>query len=132
MRPRLNLLLLGGFAAVALLLAGLGLYGVIAYSVVQRRHEIGVRVALGANSRDVRGLVVREGMRLTLVGLVLGLVVAAGATRVMASLLFGVGTADPFALAGVAVFVTGTALLASYLPARRATRVDPMVALRAE
>jgi putative ABC transport system permease protein len=129
-RPRLILFLLGGFAGVALLLAALGLYGIISYAVAQRRHEIGVRVALGAQPGDVLGLVVRQGMRLTVRGLAVGLVAALASTRVMASLLFGVGTTDLPTLVGVSAFLAAVALLASYLPARRASRVDPMTALR--
>ncbi|MGI9182063.1 MAG: ABC transporter permease, partial [Longimicrobiaceae bacterium] len=131
-RPRLNLYLLGGFAGVALLLAALGLYCIVSYSVTQRSHEIGVRVALGAKRGDVLQLILRQGMALTGLGLVLGLGVALAATRVMASLLFGIGATDPVTLAGVSGFLALVALLASYLPARRAARVDPVVTLRAE
>jgi putative ABC transport system permease protein len=131
-RPRLNLYLLGGFAGMALLLAALGLYGVVSYSVTQRSHEIGVRIALGARPADVLRLMVREGMGLTVLGLLIGLGAALAATHVMASLLFGIRATDPPTLAGVSAFVAAVALLASYLPARRATRLDPMAALRAE
>lgn len=131
-RPRFNLMLLGGFAAASLLLAALGLFGVISYSVAQRRQELGVRVALGATSRDVLRLVVGEGMGLTVAGLVVGLVAAIVLTRIMTSMLHGVSPTDPLTLAVVSAFLALVALLASYLPARRATRVDPMVALRNE
>jgi putative ABC transport system permease protein len=127
-RRRASLLLLGGFGMTALLLAGLGLYGVIAYSVAQRTHEIGVRVALGAARGDVVGLVLGEGLRLTLVGLGLGLPVALAAARLASSFLYGVAPWDPVTIAAVAVLLAAAALLASYLPARRATRVDPLVA----
>ena len=129
-RPRLILYVLGGFAAVALLLAALGLYGIVSYSVTQRRRDIGVRVALGAQRADVLRPILREGMMLTGCGLALGLAAAFASTRVMQSLLFGVESTDPVTLLGVAAFLTATALAASYIPARRATRLDPVVALR--
>jgi putative ABC transport system permease protein len=131
-RPRLLVYLLGGFAGMALLLAALGLYGVISHSVTQRRHEIGVRVALGAAHRDVLRLIVQQGMGLTVVGLLVGLLAALAATRVMGSLLFETRASDPLTLSGVSAFLAMVALIACYVPARRATRVDPMVALRVE
>jgi putative ABC transport system permease protein len=129
-RPRLVLYVLAGFASVALLLAALGLYGIVSYSVTQRRREIGVRVALGAQRADVLRPILREGMVLTGFGLALGLAGAFASTRVMQSLLFGVEATDPVTLAGVALFLAATALAASYIPARRATRLDPVAALR--
>ena len=131
-RPRVNALLLGGFAATALVLAALGIYGVIAYGVVQRTRELGIRMALGARSDDVLRLVLRQGMMPVLAGLALGLGGAAVASRVLRGLLFGVGGTDPIIYACVAAFLTAVALLASYLPARRAALADPVVALRAE
>ncbi|HSE96864.1 MAG TPA: FtsX-like permease family protein, partial [Blastocatellia bacterium] len=130
--PRFNALLLGLFASVALILTAVGLYGVIACSVSQSTHEIGIRVALGAQSSDVLKLIIGQGMFLTLVGIVIGLAAAYGLTQLMSSLLFGVGATDPWTFAGVAALLVGIALLACYLPARRATRVDPVVALRFE
>jgi putative ABC transport system permease protein len=129
-RPRLILYVLGGFAAVALLLAALGLYGIVSYSVTQRRREIGVRVALGAQRRDVLRPILREGMLLTALGLALGFAASFASTQVMQSLLFEVEATDPLTLAAVALFLAATALAASYVPARRATRLDPVVALR--
>ncbi len=131
-RPRLVLTLLGAFAGMALLLAGLGLYAIIAYAVAQRSQEIGVRVALGADRSDVLRLIIRHGMVLTGAGLAIGLAVALVATRAMESLLYGVSATDPLTMLGVAVFLLGIAVLASWLPARRATRLDPVVTLRNE
>ncbi len=131
-RPRVNALLLGGFATTALVLAALGIYGVIAYGVVQRTRELGIRMALGARRDDVLRLVLRQGMVPVLAGLALGLGGAAAASRVLRGLLYGVGGTDPITYAVVAAFLAAVALLASYLPARRAAMTDPLVALRNE
>lgn len=131
-QPRFSVLLLGSFGALALLLASIGMYGVISYSVLQRTQEIGIRMALGAQRRKVFGMVLGQGARLAGLGIAIGLVAALGVTRLMASFLYGVRPTDPLTFAGVSLLLLGIALLACYLPARRAMRVDPMVALKYE
>ena len=130
--PRFNATLIAGFAALALFLAGCGLYGVMSYAVAQRSREIGIRMALGAQPGDVRGMVVAQALKMGLAGLSVGLAGALAATRLLDNLLFGVGPSDPATFATVCGMLLGVVLVAAYLPARRATRVDPMVALRAE
>jgi len=129
---RFNMILLGLFAALALALASVGVYGVMAYSVTERTHEIGVRIALGAQRRDVVLMVMRQGITMIAIGTVVGIAAARAATRVMATLLFGIGAADPLTFIAVPALLLAVALVACYVPARRATRVDPLYALRAE
>jgi predicted permease len=129
---RFMMILLGVFAALALLLSSIGIYGVISYVVGQRTHEIGIRMALGAQRSHVLGLMLGEGMKMALVGVAIGIVAALGLTQLMTKMLFGVGATDPVTFCAVALVLAGVALTACYVPARRAMRVDPMVALRYE
>ena len=120
------------FGSVALLLAAIGLSGVVSYSVSQRTNEIGVRMALGADRFDVVRLILKQGMRLTGIGIVLGLVLSFAATRVLAGLLYGIKPGDPFTFAAISLFLCAVAFISCYVPARRAACVDPMKSLRAE
>jgi len=129
---RFSMLLMGLFASVALVLAAVGIYGVMSYSVAQRTHEIGIRIAVGAQTSDVLKLVIRHGMKLTFIGLAIGLTAASGLTRLLETLLFGISASDWVTYAEIATLLTAVAFLACYVPARRASQVDPMIALRQE
>jgi putative ABC transport system permease protein len=131
-RTRFIAVLLGLFAGLALLLAGLGIYGVMAYSVSARTREIGIRLALGAQSRDVLWRVLGDGLKLIVAGLAIGLCVAVAALRVLQTQLYGVRPTDPLTFGVVALLLTAVALLACWIPAQRATKVDPLIALRSE
>ena len=126
------MLLLAIFASVALVLAAVGIYGVMSYSVAQRTHEIGIRMALGAQTGAVLKLAVAYGMKLVIIGILVGLVAAFALTRVMSTLLFGVTATDPTTFTLISLLFVLVAAIASYIPARRATKVDPMIALRYE
>ena len=131
-QTRLRTWLLGLFGAMALILAAVGIFGVISYSVSRRTHEFGIRMALGAGGGEILRLVLKESLQLTLAGIAIGIGAALALTRLMSSLLFGVRATDPATLIILPLVLTGAALLAAYLPARRATKVDPMAALRTE
>ena len=130
--PRFRALLLAAFGVLALVLASAGIYGVLSYTVNQRRRETGVRLALGATARDVMALVIRDGMRLAVVGVGIGIVLAFATTRLLESILYEVSPLDPVTFGLMALFLTGVGFLACAIPARRASRTDPMTAIRAE
>ena len=131
-RPRFNAMLLSIFAGTALLLTAIGIYGVMAYSVSQRTNEIGIRIALGAGKNSIFRLVVGQAMTIVAISLVAGVIGAFAATRLLNSLLYGIGASDPVTFIAIMLLVSVVAFLAAWLPARRAMRVDPIVALRAE
>jgi putative ABC transport system permease protein len=131
-RSHFDTFLLSIFAATALLLSSVGIYGVLSYTVAQRTRDIGIRMALGASQKQVMRDVLGSGMRLTTLGLLFGLAGALAVTRLLSSLLYGVGSADTITFVAVSLVLTAVALMASYLPSRRATRIDPLVALRYE
>jgi putative ABC transport system permease protein len=130
--PRFIVLLVAGFAFLALVMALIGMYGVISHSAQQRSHEFGIRIALGARKFDVVRLVLMQGFTLTFIGLALGLVLSLAGSQLLSGLLFGVNATDPVVYFGISLLLGSVALLACYIPARRATKVDPMVALRCE
>jgi ABC-type antimicrobial peptide transport system permease subunit len=131
-RQQFNMWLMTVFGCAALLLAAIGIYGLMAYSVEQRTQEIGIRLALGAQASQVRRLVVLQGLGLAIVGVAVGLGAAFGLVRLISTFLYGVTARDPLVFAGVPALLTGVAFLAVWLPARRASRIDPIIALRAE
>jgi ABC-type antimicrobial peptide transport system permease subunit len=131
-QPRFRTILLTIFAGMALALSAIGVFSVMAYSVAQRRRELGVRVALGASRREILHLVLGEGMKFTCIGLAIGLFATFALTRYLGSMLFGIRRFDPVTLVAMSLVIITVSLLAAYIPARRATRVDPMAALRCE